>query len=220
MSGTLKSCTVCKQTKPIEEFGRRGGQTRFAHHVKSRCKLCERDQAREYKRKKALEDPLASRKYWLNYKYGLSLEDYGTMLLEQNGVCAICEQPETYIDVRSGKIRPLVVDHCHTTGRVRGLLCNNCNAALGQVQDNKDTILKAIVYLQRKRPLNMSVDDQLRNYAVGNLFATSIAEVLHMELLEPVTNINDRPLVKITYNYGGSEVTHVDAIWLKDPIDY
>lgn len=148
MPGTLKSCTVCKQTKPIEEFGRRGGQTRFAHHVKSRCKLCERDQAREYKRKKALEDPLAARRYWLMFKYGLTLEQYAKMLEEQGGVCKICEKPESYIDVRFGKIRPLVVDHCHTTGKVRGLLCNNCNTGLGQVADNIQWFEKAIAYLE------------------------------------------------------------------------
>jgi hypothetical protein len=148
MSGTLKSCTICKQTKPIEEFGRRGGQTRFAHHVKSRCKLCERDQAREYKRKKALEDPLASRKYWLMFKYGMTVQQYQAILNSQNGVCAICRMPETRVDPRTGLLKALSVDHCHSTGEIRGLLCDDCNVGLGKLKDSPNLLLMAARYVK------------------------------------------------------------------------
>ena len=71
-------------------------------------------------------------------KYGLTPEREAEILEEQNGVCALCEKP-----------KKLVVDHCHTTGIVRGLLCRTCNTGLGSFSDNLKGILKAVVYLER-----------------------------------------------------------------------
>ncbi len=158
-----KQCTSCKEIKSVDSFGRRGGQTKFAHHVKSRCRECERIDSLKRKRKKRLEDPLAHRRYWLKFKYGMTLEEYDTMLSDQNGVCAICLEPETYVDVRFGTIRPLVVDHCHKTNKIRGLLCNSCNVGLGQVQDNVELILKAIEYLK-----NPPFDNWYQNHIKEN----------------------------------------------------
>lgn len=68
----------------------------------------------------------------LKYRYGITIDDYERMLAEQGGGCAICERhpaeagnPEHWTDV-------LCVDHCHDTGKVRGLLCNDCNLAIGR----------------------------------------------------------------------------------------
>jgi len=63
---------------------------------------------------------------WLRRKYGLEVADYEAMLAAQNGLCALCGGPP-------GKYR-MAVDHCHQTGRVRGLLCNGCNRSLGWVE--------------------------------------------------------------------------------------
>lgn len=76
----------------------------------------------------------------LRTKYGLSLEDYQKLLDNQKGVCAICKLPP------EGDI-PLYVDHCHTTNRVRGLLHNRCNLALGMLQDNPNLISRMKWYL-------------------------------------------------------------------------
>jgi len=86
----------------------------------------------------------ASRKYQLG-KYGLTHDDYQTLWDDQNGLCAICEQPET--TSRKGKLQLLSVDHCHTTGGVRGLLCRNCNLAIGLLGDNIKLLSTAMTYL-------------------------------------------------------------------------
>jgi len=78
----------------------------------------------EYQRAKRLE------------KYGLSIEDYDRMLEEQENVCAICGgPPDTRWNV-------LAVDHCHTSLKVRGLLCMKCNTMLGRVEAHLDSISK------------------------------------------------------------------------------
>lgn len=82
----------------------------------------------------------------LQLKVKFSYEDYLAMLERQGGVCAICHQPET-----EKRQRCLNVDHDHVTGKVRGLLCSNCNHALGQFDDNPETIRKAIAYLQKHK---------------------------------------------------------------------
>jgi hypothetical protein len=76
----------------------------------------------------------------LRRQYGISLEERDALLLGQGGVCAICLRgTPTSIG--------WVVDHCHKAGNVRGILCANCNTALGMVKDNPATLAAAITYL-------------------------------------------------------------------------
>lgn len=83
--------------------------------------------------------------YDLKKMFGLSYEKYEKMLLDQGGVCAICGQEEL-MRIRGKKLR-LAVDHCHDTGRVRGLLCTNCNRGLGHFKDDPIRLYRAISYL-------------------------------------------------------------------------
>lgn len=87
----------------------------------------------------------AQRHYGLKRYYGLTGEEYGQMVADQKGVCAICEKPETAM--ANGKMKPLSVDHNHTTGKLRGLLCDRCNHMLGHARENRDVLLSAIKYL-------------------------------------------------------------------------
>ena len=80
-------------------------------------------------------------------KYGITPENYYDLLEEQEHTCSICGYPETRIDHRTKQVTMLAIDHDHTTGSVRGLLCSNCNLALGLFQDNTDTILAAYKYI-------------------------------------------------------------------------
>lgn len=73
-------------------------------------------------------------------KYGLSYSDWELLLIRQNHVCAICKRPET------GKT--LAVDHCHRTGKVRGLLCAKCNQGIGMFDDNASSLRTAAEYLE------------------------------------------------------------------------
>jgi len=75
--------------------------------------------------------------------YGITFEQFTFMLQLQNGVCAICKQPES-------RNQRLSVDHDHETGQVRGLLCFACNAGIGFLQDSSEVLEKAKQYLKEK----------------------------------------------------------------------
>lgn len=81
-----------------------------------------------------------TRNSWLK-RYRLTTEDYQGMLDKQKGRCAICGTDDL------GKFRHFCVDHCHETGKVRGLLCHTCNRALGLFKDNSEILRKAVNYL-------------------------------------------------------------------------
>lgn len=81
------------------------------------------------------------RKNWLKREYGLTIEHYNEMLIEQDFSCAICKRH------MSNFKRPLHVDHDHENNKVRGLLCNRCNTALGSLGDTKESIENVLKYL-------------------------------------------------------------------------
>lgn len=87
-----------------------------------------------------------SRKYFLKRDYSMTQEDYVKMLNNQKGKCAICgtEKP-------TGKWKVFAVDHCHTTGKIRGLLCNECNRGMGLLGDNVERLRKAAEYLDKHK---------------------------------------------------------------------
>jgi len=98
--------------------------------------------------------------YDLKRSFGISLDDYSSMLEAQRGVCAICKNPETAIhksktvDGYVSKVRRLAVDHCHKTGKIRGLLCGECNKSIGGFKENEDYLFSAIEYLEKYRKLH------------------------------------------------------------------
>lgn len=79
--------------------------------------------------------------------YGISVDKYEEMFTEQVGLCKICETEGFVMDATRHKMK-LVVDHCHKTGVVRGLLCHNCNRGLGLLQDSTKALQNAISYLE------------------------------------------------------------------------
>jgi hypothetical protein len=78
--------------------------------------------------------------------YNITIEDYNIMLINQKEVCAICNEKETKVH-KDGSKR-LAVDHCHTTGKVRGLLCFACNSSIGKLKESIPTLENAIKYLK------------------------------------------------------------------------
>ena len=119
-----------------------------------------RKAAKEYYEKNKEKIKENSRKYYYNKckydisrtaenrfkKYGITLEEYLSLHKEQQGLCAICGKAESS-QIKSGKQKSLAVDHCHETGKVRGLLCFKCNSALGKFNDDPDLLRKAIIYI-------------------------------------------------------------------------
>jgi hypothetical protein len=98
---------------------------------------------REYRKRK----PHVMKSIDLKKRFGISLEEFELMLESQKHVCAICGHPERSIDHRTKRVRSLAVDHCHTTGKIRGLLCSDCNTALGLLKDNPETMANMIIYI-------------------------------------------------------------------------
>lgn len=91
--------------------------------------------------------PDFARRANLKRNYGMTLDDYQRMLDAQQGLCAICYERETVKGGRAGGVRPLAIDHDHQTNRVRGLLCQRCNVALGHIRDNVLILHSMIAYL-------------------------------------------------------------------------
>lgn len=139
----MKRCYACQCDKPESEFHR--------HYAKrdgraTECKICSADRSRKWR----LENPEEEKNRWYKRKYGLSLEQYNQMLLEQGGVCAICNQPE------SKREQNLSVDHDHGTGEIRALLCSCCNTGLGEFRDREYLLVRAADYLRRFSPVTAS----------------------------------------------------------------
>jgi hypothetical protein len=120
--------------KPMSDFLERKSRPNSYYAY---CKQCQKRHAKEYHKRKGYEQSLIK-------KYGISLEDYNKMYDLQDGVCGICglEQSVDFSD-------RLFVDHCHTTGVVRGLLCHHCNTALGHFKDDPRLLNKASAYLMK-----------------------------------------------------------------------
>lgn len=85
----------------------------------------------------------------LHRTYGIREADYWAMHEAQGGVCAICSKPESKISNMNGKVIRLCVDHCHTTGGVRALLCADCNLLLGRASDDADRLRRMADYLEK-----------------------------------------------------------------------
>ena len=113
--------------------------------VKERIRAYEKTPERIEKNRERDRNRYPKRKWHLIMsKYGLCKEDFESMLEGQENKCAICEF-EFHDESKS--TRPHI-DHCHDSGSVRGLLCNNCNAGLGQFKDDPGLLSSAIEYLQ------------------------------------------------------------------------
>ena len=93
------------------------------------------------------QNPLAAKDSELRGAFGIGLAEYGEMLVAQGGVCAICLKFEK--EERNEKKKALAVDHCHDTGKIRGLLCSACNTGIGKFGDNPDVLRAAADYLDR-----------------------------------------------------------------------
>lgn len=84
----------------------------------------------------------------LKAKYGITYEQFKSMLKKQKGLCAICKKKEIAIDGRTGKIRALSVDHDHKTRKVRKLLCRLCNIGIGVFRESPKLLQAAFAYLK------------------------------------------------------------------------
>lgn len=146
---TEKTCNKCNRTLPIVNF-RAAKTTADRHH--NACNDCEATRWKTWYAEdndlKKIKNSIRNKAYFKTdngqenelrkklRRYGITLEDYVQLLIRCEGLCEICHENEAY-----------AIDHDHTTGKVRGLLCNTCNLALGTFKDDKNLMSAAILYL-------------------------------------------------------------------------
>lgn len=136
---THKICTSCTIEKELSDFhNHKKGKLGKAE----RCRVCTSEYNRMYRQnnKRAIQ----SSKLQLNF--GISYSEYEQMWETQHGKCLICGE---YKDKDGYANHRLHVDHCHITGKVRGLLCHMCNRALGLFKDDWQIMSNALDYLER-----------------------------------------------------------------------
>ncbi len=95
---------------------------------------------------------------YFRHTYGITLAQYDEMFKSQNGACAICLKPEVVIDKKTNSLRRLAVDHCHTTNKIRGLLCYACNTSIGKMNDDPEVLERAAQYIRNEGVLNCQRD--------------------------------------------------------------
>lgn len=127
-------CRTCNVEKPRSEFS---PDYRSYHQIQTQCKACKR----AWMKQDRINRPETYKHRDLNM-YGLTIEKYKTLLKLQGGVCAICKGKE------KTKRGYLHVDHNHETGKVRGLLCQNCNKGIGLFKEKESNLFWAIFYLR------------------------------------------------------------------------
>lgn len=146
-----KPCTRCRRDLVLSAFSRQKGG---AYGRLSVCKECKTAENREAVRtgRWVSFTPEYQRRERLKRLYGLSVEQYDAMLSAQNGQCALCETTEA--GVKGVRHNTMVVDHCHATGKVRGLLCGSCNIWLGNLEEllRRAPLEKLLNYLFEPTP--------------------------------------------------------------------
>ena len=167
----MKTCTQCHAAKPMVSFARSGAAKDGYHTWCKACKAArsrhwwslnkERENAKdrtqyaasgERRRSQArawhcknLDRSLQNKRDWKLRLYGLTSDDYASMLAGQGHCCAVCRRPTN----NHKKQRGFAVDHCHETRLVRGLLCHHCNVGIGHFFDEPELIRAAAAYLER-----------------------------------------------------------------------
>lgn len=141
----LYACRICQVEKSEEDFykvTRRYKEKVYTYRNK-KCKTCALVENREWRLKNDPKIKDQARKATLK-TYGLTQQQYDEMYQAQDGKCAICHEPPGQWGVTQ---RALAVDHDHKTGKVRGLLCDGCNRALGIMRDDPARLMSAVAYL-------------------------------------------------------------------------
>ncbi len=168
-----KECSICFEIKSLESFGKhyacKDGRL-------GQCKNCKSEYGKQWRNKNKSTHVPKKAEYYKNnqeiisrkkkiqrmtnlerfqennlkFNFDMSLEQYKNISKSQDNVCAICRLPETS-KPQNGRTKNLAVDHCHKTGKIRGLLCGKCNKGIGLLQDNEEILMSAISYLKKSK---------------------------------------------------------------------
>jgi hypothetical protein len=137
-SGTLRKCRTCgDEAKNVEQLELFVKDTKSKFGRYNICKKCHTSSDSARYHNNSLEKRCK--------KFGITIDEYNNFVSIQNNSCAICKKHK---DDFSGRGNNFHIDHCHTSGKVRGLLCSNCNTGLGQFKDDIKSLESAIQYLK------------------------------------------------------------------------
>jgi hypothetical protein len=132
----IKACSCCYQFFGKEFFH---PERRNVDGLNSACRQCRNKKALQWQQ----NNPKSKRSTHLKSKFGITAEQFDEMLQLQNHCCAICMSPTP-----KGR-GTFHVDHCHETGKIRGILCHDCNTGIGKLGDSLESVKKAVSYLER-----------------------------------------------------------------------
>lgn len=144
-----RRCTICKEVKPCAEYY---SDRRTKDRCTAKCKICFRKYHNTWKNKNR-EKMRAhySRMYFERghrfARYGVTKEWYNLQLFLQDNRCAICRREETHIT--KGRLKSLAIDHNADTGKVRGLLCAECNTGIGKLRHSVEIMNSAVEYIRK-----------------------------------------------------------------------
>lgn len=161
---TEEQCATCNQIKPVICFTWVKNRNRYAED----CKECRNkktkerywqniEKSREYQRNKAKKYKNRQSEYHLKTTYGLTTKDKKELLLKQNQKCAVCS-------AFFSKAADAKIDHDHSTGRVRELLCHNCNVSLGLLKEDLKIVDALKAYLEKHKGLNLQSFSKFAEY--------------------------------------------------------
>lgn len=161
----MKTCERCKQTKSVDRFEEyknnreRADGTIYTYSYRGkRCRECndqlrkEREERKFGKQGRLNYIAKRSRKCNVKNMYGLEWKEYEALKELQDHKCEICKMEiQDYFETKNppGDRGEIVIDHCHDTGRVRGLLCKTCNSGLGFFKDNPEFLRNAAAYIEK-----------------------------------------------------------------------
>lgn len=145
---TSKVCNRCGEDKPLEQF-HKAKTGKYGRHPK--CAKCKNKAAEGYYQRWTTEQRLAHRERVHRTRYGVTAEFVTDLFELQEGCCAICgkagEKPA--VGEKGRRANVLHIDHDHESGKVRALLCLNCNVGLGRFKDNTSLLLAAAIYIEK-----------------------------------------------------------------------
>lgn len=133
----MLTCTACKTKKTLDEFHKDASSPRGRAYY---CKFCANARTREWTKKNG-RDVEGQRAFYLKRTYGITPQEYENLLIVQKYKCSICKTAL----MGGGQTH---LDHDHKTKKIRGMLCTNCNRALGHFKDNVNILKEAIEYLE------------------------------------------------------------------------
>jgi len=126
----MQTCRICDEPKPLDAFHFRKDNGKH----RTECKDCRN-------KKEAA------------HRYNITVEDIDNLVARAGNRCEICGIHASEVVHKQYTTNPLVIDHCHTTGEVRGLLCPTCNSGLGHFHDDPEKIIKAAQYILSRRKI-------------------------------------------------------------------